>query len=51
LDCLERRRKVRGQTSHLEQRLAEHQKLKQQLQDQLRTIDERFTEIKNKKHL
>ena len=51
LDCLERRRKVRGQTSHLEQRLAEHQKLKQQLQDQLRTIDERFTEINNKKHL
>ena len=49
--CLERRRKVHEKISQLEHRLSEHQKLKQQLQDQLRTIDERFSEINNKKHL
>ena len=51
LACLERRRKVREQASRLEHRLEEHQKIKQQLQDQLKNIDDRFAEINNKKHL
>ena len=51
LACLERRRKTREQISKLEQRLAEHTQLKTQLQTQLKSIDDRFVEINNKKHV
>jgi phage shock protein A len=51
LACLERRRLCREQILLIEERLVQHAVIQKQLEDQLRTIGNRQSEISNKRHL
>ncbi|MGH1427325.1 MAG: PspA/IM30 family protein [Arenicella sp.] len=51
LACLERRQKCRVQQKLLNERLAQHAIIQTQLKEQLLTIDNRFAEINDKRHL